>query len=103
MSDSDAAGEAMALADEVILARVMPELEVHFPGLSRRVAWARVMRWPEAIPRSPVGRSRTLHQYRNDNHRKRKVFLAGDYMGFPWTDSAAATGMWAANRIIAQG
>ncbi len=102
MLDSDAAGEAMALADDVILARVMPELEAYFPGLSRRVAWARVMRWPEAVPRSPVGRSRTLHQYRNANHRKRKVFLAGDYMGFPWTDSAAASGMWAADRIVAQ-
>jgi oxygen-dependent protoporphyrinogen oxidase len=102
MLNHDAAVEAMALADDAILARVMPELETYFPGLSRRVAWARVMRWPEAIPRSPVGRSRTLHQYRNEDHRKRKVYLAGDYMGFPWTDSAAATGMWAADQIIAQ-
>jgi len=102
MLENDAAGEAMALADDAILARVMPELEAYFPGLSRQVAWARVMRWPEAIPRSPVGRSRALHQYRHENHRQRKVYLAGDYMGFPWTDSAAATGMWAADQIIAQ-
>jgi oxygen-dependent protoporphyrinogen oxidase len=98
--DHDAAVEAMALADDAILARVMPELETYLPGLSQRVAWARVMRWPEAIPRSPVGRSRALHRYRHDNQEKRKVFLAGDYMGFPWTDSAAATGMWAADQII---
>ena len=100
MLDNDATGEAMPLSDDIILARVMPELEAYFPGLSRRVAWAQVMRWPEATPRSPVGRSRALHQYWHENHRERKVYLAGDYMGFPWTDSAAATGIWAANQIM---
>ena len=102
MLGNDEAEEAMALPDDAILTRVMTELEVYFPDLSRRMAWARVMRWPEAIPRSPVGRSRTLHGYRNDDQRQRKVFLVGDYMGFPWTDSAAATGIWAADQIIAQ-
>jgi protoporphyrinogen/coproporphyrinogen III oxidase len=102
MMENGAAAEAMTLADDVLLARVMPKLETYFPGLSRQVAWARVMRWPEAIPRSPVGRSQALHQYRHQNHRERKVYLAGDYMGFPWTDSAAATGIWAADQIIAQ-
>ncbi|MFZ1073464.1 MAG: FAD-dependent oxidoreductase [Verrucomicrobiia bacterium] len=100
MLDNDAAREAMPLSDDTILARVIPELEAYFPGLSKRVAWARVMRWPEAIPQSPVGRSRSVHQYRHEKRRERKVYLAGDYMGFPWTDSAAATGIWAANQIL---
>jgi oxygen-dependent protoporphyrinogen oxidase len=99
MFDDGAAREAMAWSDEAIVARVLPELEAHFPGLSQRVAWSRVLRWPEATPRSPVGRSRILNQYRQEQ-RRRKVYLAGDYMGFPWTDSAAATGIWAANQIL---
>jgi oxygen-dependent protoporphyrinogen oxidase len=100
MLDNDAAREVMPLSDDIILARVMPELESCFPGLSQRVTWARVMRWPEATPQSPMGRSRFLRQYRHENRRRRKVYLAGDYMGFPWTDSAAATGIWAANQIL---
>ena len=27
--------------------------------------------------------------------------LAGDYMGMPWTDGAAETGVWAAEQILA--
>jgi oxygen-dependent protoporphyrinogen oxidase len=103
MLENDAAREVMSSSDDHILASVMPELEVHFPGLSRRVAWARVTRWPEATPCSPVGRSRAVQHYRQEDHRQRRVFLAGDYLGFPWTDSAAATGIWAAGQILRNG
>lgn len=33
---------------------------------------------------------------RNKNNR---IWLAGDYLGLPWTDSAAQTGLWAATQI----
>jgi hypothetical protein len=28
------------------------------------------------------------------------VWLAGDYMGMPWLESAIETGTWAAGRIV---
>jgi oxygen-dependent protoporphyrinogen oxidase len=102
MLDHDAAVELMAMDDDLIQSKVLPQLETYFPGLSQQIAWTRVIRWPEAVPRSPVGRSQALHRYRSENNRKRKVYLAGDYMGFPWTDSAAAAGLWAARQILAQ-
>jgi oxygen-dependent protoporphyrinogen oxidase len=102
MLDSEAAREAMSWSDDATLAWVMPELEGRFPGISGQIAWAQVTRWPEAIPQSPVGRSGAIYRYRNQDHRQRRVFLAGDYLGFPWTDSAAATGIWAAEQIVAQ-
>ncbi len=33
-------------------------------------------------------------------NRSTRVFLAGDYMGLPYTDGAAETGQWAAEALI---
>ena len=38
-----------------------------------------------------------MRRYRGE--QSGPVVLAGDYLAFPWSDSAALTGLWAANRV----
>ena len=94
---SGAAGRRLLEApEEQVLAEVLPELERCFPGIERKITFARFCRWPEALPRSPVGRSRDLEHYRRISHPRMKVILAGDYMSIPCSEGAAESGMWAA-------
>lgn len=65
------------------------------------LAWSeanRVVRIPQAMPTIARGRSRAVAAYRQSAHGR--VLLAGDYLAFPWTDSAAAAGRWAARRLL---
>ena len=95
---SGAAGAELATADEAaILPRVLPDAERLFPGISRAIRFAHVVRWPAAEPRSPVGRVRAAAAYRHLwALTDRRVILAGDYAGTPFADGAAETGEWAA-------
>ncbi len=98
---SDEAGrELMHCPDEEVLIRVLPELERYFLGLSETVRFARIYRWEEAQPRSPIGRSKAICVYRRTCGPDRRVLLAGDYTGTPATEGAAETGVWAAGRIL---
>lgn len=98
---SGAAGAELATADEAtILARVLPDAGRVFPGVSRAMRFAHVVRWPEAEPRSPVGRARAVAAYRQlwpDTDRR--VVLAGDYVGTPFAEGAAHSGEWAARSV----
>lgn len=98
---SGAAGAELVTADdETIVARVLPDAERLFPGVSRAVRFAHVVRWPEAEPRSPVGRARAAAAYRHGwALTDRRVVLAGDYAGTPFADGAAETGEWAARSV----
>lgn len=58
-----------------------------------------VVRIPHAMPTSPTGRLSEIKAYRQ-HAETRRVILAGDSIAWPWTDSAAFTGQWAANLII---
>jgi oxygen-dependent protoporphyrinogen oxidase len=49
---------------------------------------------------SSVGRSKSIQNYRSKTTTKSNIFLAGDYMGMPFTEGAAETGRWAASQII---
>ncbi|MCB9453281.1 MAG: FAD-dependent oxidoreductase [Anaerolineaceae bacterium] len=88
-------------SDADVVARILPELERYFPGVGRHIRFTHIIRWAEAEPRSPVGRSRAIAAYRRSRDEQR-VLLAGDYMGMPFTDGAAETGIWAANHILGQ-
>lgn len=96
---SEAAGAMMDLSDDEIVAKVLPDIERFFPGAAATKRFAQIVRWPNALPKSPVGRSRSLAEYRK-THSASRVLLAGDYMGMPHFESAIETGMWAADRII---
>jgi protoporphyrinogen/coproporphyrinogen III oxidase len=97
-----AAAALMDLSDDEILAKVLPDIERFFPGATSTKRFAEVGRLPHALPKSPVGRSRDLAQYRKSRPSSRRVLLAGDYMGLPHFESAIETGMWCADQIIQQ-
>jgi len=91
----------MQRSDEEIIRCVVPELEKYFPGLSGAIRFAYIVRWTEAMPKSPVGRIRSIAEYRQPTLSTRRVLLAGDYLGLPpCAESAAESGIWAANQIL---
>jgi oxygen-dependent protoporphyrinogen oxidase len=87
--------------EERVLAEVLPELQRYFPGIDNKIEFTHFCRWAQAEPRSPIGRSHDLQQYRQHWHPSRKVILAGDYMSIPCTEGAAESGKWAANALAA--
>ena len=93
--------EMVKRSDRDILNCVLPEVETYFPGATKAQRFAHIVRWEEAIPKSPIGRSRNIAEYRRSWSPRRRVVLAGDYMGMPSTDGAAETGLWAATQILA--
>lgn len=99
MLGHDAAAGAIEQADEVIVQEVLRELETWLPGVSGSVVRSHVQRWHAAEPLSPVGRAAAIADYRASLPLTRKIALAGDYLGAPWTDGAAETGIWAAEHL----
>ncbi len=99
MLDNQHAVILLNKSDDEILKEIMPELECYFPKLSNSIRFSHVIRWPEAEPLSFVGRSKLIKEYKETLAPHASVLLAGDYMGFPHTDSAAFTGKWAADFI----
>ncbi len=87
-------------SDDEIEAAVLPEVERYFPGVTEAKRFVHIVRWQEAEPMSPVGRSRSIAEYRRRGGARR-VWLAGDYMGMPWSDGAAEAGVWAADQVLA--
>jgi protoporphyrinogen/coproporphyrinogen III oxidase len=98
--DSKVASAMLDLPDERIVDAVLPDIERYFHGATSTRRFAQVGRLPQALPKSPVGRSRDLAAYRSSRPRGQRVLLAGDYMGMPHFESAVETGMWCANRIL---
>ncbi len=95
-----AAGARLLDAPEAaITEEVLAEAETYFPGLRDEVLFVKHFRWRYAEPRSPVGRSRAIREYRRRWTPEQRVILAGDYMATPTTDGAAHSGLWAAEQI----
>jgi oxygen-dependent protoporphyrinogen oxidase len=102
------ATELAAADDHAVAATALGALEALDPqlrgALPSHPGRARVVRHPHAMPFCPRGHAATVGVYRtrrHTTHRDDPVVLAGDYLGFPWTDSAAATGVWAARAATA--
>ncbi len=96
----DDAERMMEWPDEQVVSAVADDVERLFPGAFAAMQFTRVVRWREGMPKSPVGRARTLAEYRRTRPRDGRVWLAGDYMGMPFLESAIETGTWAARRIV---
>ncbi|NUA26735.1 FAD-dependent oxidoreductase [Cupriavidus basilensis] len=95
------AADRLGASDAQILADVLPEDEHYLPGISRQLQDCLVTRWAQAMPTVPVGRAADVLAYRSRAPASRqRVFLAGDYVNAPFTDAAAATGLWAAQAIM---
>ncbi|XOF34335.1 MAG: protoporphyrinogen/coproporphyrinogen oxidase [Candidatus Electrothrix sp. YB6] len=95
-----ASSEMIDWNDRDILAVVLKDMEKYVVGISANLLFTKVYRWKEAAAMSPPGRSRNIAQYRKNVHHSMKVFLAGDYMGFPCTEGAAESGKWAAEAVM---
>ncbi len=96
----DAGKKMIDWNEEDILANVLKEMEKYFPGIPKGIRFTRIYRWKDAIALSPVGRSRNIAKYRERFDQVSKVYLAGDYMGMPFTEGAAETGKWAAEALL---
>ncbi|MDR0416737.1 MAG: FAD-dependent oxidoreductase [Propionibacteriaceae bacterium] len=95
----EAGGRLLGESDPLLTDLVLEELEPYFPGVTSAVTLTHVTRWSQTEPLSPVGRAKAVAAYRAGWIATRRVLLAGDYTGLPWTDSAAASGQWAAERL----
>ncbi len=98
---SGQAGEEMIdWNEDAILPVVLEEMEKYFTGISKNIQFSKIYRWKEAMPFSPVGRSKNVARYRESLNSSTKVYLAGDYMGMAFTEGAAETGKWAAEALM---
>ncbi len=100
MLSGQAGKKFLHVEKEGILDAIFKELQPWFPNISEHIAFSKITRWPYAEPMSPVGRSKNITLYREAISGKTRIFLAGDYMGMPFTEGAAETGNWAATQII---
>jgi oxygen-dependent protoporphyrinogen oxidase len=96
------ASKLMRHSDDELFALLGPELDRLLPGARQALVAFACYRWPKAMPRSPIGRATDLARYRAPSTATRRILLAGDYMGAPFTEGAAETGIWAAERICAE-
>jgi len=87
-------------SDGEILKIISPEICRFIPDFSSQTIKNHFVRWKYAEPKSPIGRSQLIKAYRENLTTSSKVILAGDYLGFPYTDGAAFTGKWVAEFIM---
>jgi oxygen-dependent protoporphyrinogen oxidase len=96
---SDAAARELTARSDTEVAEIARRaLHAWAPTLTSALAkddQAAVVRVPVAMPTTPPGRLTTLATYRA-SVMGRRVVLAGDSQAWPWSDSAAAAGAWAA-------
>ena len=93
---------ALAFAGEQALAAVLPDLRKPFPRIEGMVSTVRVYRWQHAWTVFSPGALRHLGYFRAgkiDQHPR--VALAGDYLSAPNVEGAVASGLHAAERVLA--
>jgi protoporphyrinogen/coproporphyrinogen III oxidase len=98
-----AVGRWWTADDPTVRTVAVAALSPLLPGLTDRVTDTRIVRWEHAMPSVPVGHARAVTGYRSGVTPADPIVLAGDYLGFPWMDSAAFNGRWAADRLLARG
>jgi oxygen-dependent protoporphyrinogen oxidase len=83
--------------DEAEIERIhLDDLDQVLPGVARRVVEAQVQKWPLASPYCFPGRGRLQTAL---TRRSGRVFLAGDYLGTLYTETAISTGLSAAQEV----
>lgn len=99
MLDGQTGANLLHKPESEILNIVLPELEKYLPGISASLRFSHLLRWKEAEPIQAVGKSILINEYYKSLNSQSRIFLAGDYLGFPYTDGAAFTGRKAADMI----
>jgi oxygen-dependent protoporphyrinogen oxidase len=82
--------------DDDILRTYLDDLDQVLPGFAGKVVEARVQRWPTGAPYCFPGRGRLQPAL---TRRSGRVFLAGDYLGTLYTETAISTGLSAAQEV----
>jgi oxygen-dependent protoporphyrinogen oxidase len=82
--------------DAGIIETYLNDLDDILPGFSEKVVEAQVHRWPTGSPYSFPGRGKLQPTL---TRRGGRVFLAGDYLGTLYTETAIATGLTAAQEV----
>ncbi|MEJ3657979.1 FAD-dependent oxidoreductase [Actinomycetes bacterium KLBMP 9759] len=101
MLRQDASRRLMAADDAEIRAAAIGAATPLIPALASRVTESHVTRWHQALPYMRLGHAAAVQRYRERLPAHSPVLMAGDHLGFPWSDSAAFNGRWAADRLIA--
>lgn len=103
MLDAAAAAELYAADHATIVGETTEALLSIDPSLNPLISLdprsVRVVRHREAMPTCPIGHAARVTAHRH-SPTPGPVVLAGDYLGFPWADSAAGTGVWAAHAAL---
>ena len=94
---ADLARSLMPLDDTTILERFRNDLADVLPGVAGTVVEAEVQRWPAGSPYCFPGRGAL--QPTLTRRGGGRVFLAGDYLGTLYTETAVATGFTAAQDV----
>lgn len=81
--------------DEEIIDIYSKDLDIVLPGFGDIIEEAHVQRWQTGAPYSFPGRGKLQPTLMRQGER---VFLAGDYLGTLYTESAVQTGFTAASR-----
>jgi oxygen-dependent protoporphyrinogen oxidase len=82
--------------DGEILNTYLDDLDQVLPGFAAKVVEAQVQRWPTGAPYCFPGRAKLQPVL---TRRSGRVFLAGDYLGTLYTETAIGTGLAAAQEV----
>jgi oxygen-dependent protoporphyrinogen oxidase len=88
--------QLLELDDDDILRTCLGDLDQVLPGFAEKVVEARVQRWPVGAPYCFPGRGKLQPTL---TRRSGRVFLAGDYLGTLYTETAIGTGVAAAQEV----
>jgi len=82
--------------DAEICQTYIDDLDAILPSFSGNLVEAKVQRWPQGGAYCFVGRAKLQKMF---NRRSGRIFLAGDYLGSFYTETAIATGQRAAQEV----
>ena len=97
---SGKSGTAFIKKDEnEIIDTIINELDKYIPNIKDEIVFSKIFKWKKAEPLSNIGRSKNINEYRKHLKPEKRILLAGDYMGMPFTEGAVETGIWVAKKI----
>lgn len=86
----------LELDDDEVLRTYLADLDQILPGFSENVVESEVQRWPTGAPYCFPGRGKLQQAL---TRRSGRVFLAGDYLGTLYSETAIHTGLSAAQEV----
>ncbi len=94
---TDWADKLLNKSDDQILETYYKDLNEIFPGFSKTVVEAQIMKWHQGQTFNFPGRAKIQPVLTRDNGR---IHLAGDYLGTFYTETAITTGMLAGQDVL---